>query len=132
MTFLHCAFSNVSSNCLHENRHSHIDCICLIFGLWSADLEAILDFAYCGGANIYQHRLDSFLALPEELKLNGLMVDQKINDIKTRVQRPSKLVSQDISSKRLVELNPDIGDDTRREVVEIEGNLKTVEIGQLD
>ena len=31
LTFLHYAFSNVSSNCLHENRHSHIDCICLIF-----------------------------------------------------------------------------------------------------
>ena len=113
-----------------NTKHSHP--LIYMRGLWSVDLEAILDFAYCGGANIYQHRLDSFLALAEELKLNGLMVDQKINDIKTRVQRPSKLVSQDISSKRLVELNPDIGDDTRREVVEIEGNLKTVEIGQLD
>ena len=24
LTFLHCAFSNVSSNCLHEKGHSHI------------------------------------------------------------------------------------------------------------
>ena len=30
-TFPHCAFSNVSSNCLSEKRHSHIGCICLTF-----------------------------------------------------------------------------------------------------
>ena len=28
-TFLHCVFSNVSLNCMHEKRHSHIGCICL-------------------------------------------------------------------------------------------------------
>ena len=31
LTFLHCAFSNVSSNGLHEKRHSRIGCICLTF-----------------------------------------------------------------------------------------------------
>ena len=31
LTFLHCAFSNVSSNCLPKKRHSHIGCTCLIF-----------------------------------------------------------------------------------------------------
>ena len=30
-TFLHCAFSNVSSNGMSERRHSCIGCICLIF-----------------------------------------------------------------------------------------------------
>merc|ERR1712213_197341 len=29
LTFLHCAFSNVASNCLHGRRHSHIGCIFL-------------------------------------------------------------------------------------------------------
>ena len=28
-TFLHCAFSSVSLNCLPEKSHSHIGCICL-------------------------------------------------------------------------------------------------------
>ena len=64
--------------------------------------------------------------------MKGLMVDQTMNDIQTRVERPTKLVHQEISSERLVEVNPDIGDDTRREVEENEGNLKTVEIWQLD
>ena len=31
LTFLHCAFSNVSSNRLHQRMHSHIGCICLTF-----------------------------------------------------------------------------------------------------
>ena len=31
LTFLHCAFLNVSSNCLPEKRHSHTDYICLAF-----------------------------------------------------------------------------------------------------
>ena len=31
LAFLHCVFSNVSSNCLHQRKHSHIGCICLIF-----------------------------------------------------------------------------------------------------
>ena len=31
LTFLHCEFSYVSSNCLPQKRHSHIGCICLFF-----------------------------------------------------------------------------------------------------
>ena len=31
LTFLHCAFSNVSSNCLPEMMQNHIGCICLTF-----------------------------------------------------------------------------------------------------
>ena len=31
LAFLHCAFSNASSNGLHQKRHSHIGCICLTF-----------------------------------------------------------------------------------------------------
>ena len=31
LIFLHCVFSNVSSNHLHEMRHNHIGCICLTF-----------------------------------------------------------------------------------------------------
>ena len=31
MTFLHCAFSNVSSNCLHQRMQSYIGCTCFTF-----------------------------------------------------------------------------------------------------
>merc|ERR1719222_1444621 len=52
-------------------KHSHP----LIFmrGMKSEDLVAIIDFLYCGEANVYQENLDSFLAIAEELQLKGLM-----------------------------------------------------------
>ena len=34
---------------------------------------ALIDFLYCGEANVYQENLDSFLAIAEELQLKGLM-----------------------------------------------------------
>ena len=42
-------------------------------GLKSDDLLAIIDFLYCGEANVNQENLDSFLAITEELQLKGLM-----------------------------------------------------------
>ena len=42
-------------------------------GVKSEDLKAIIDFFYCGEANVFQENLDSFLAIAEELKLKGLM-----------------------------------------------------------
>ena len=40
------------------------------------DLEAIIDFIYCGETNVNQENLDSFLALAEDLQLKGLMGGQ--------------------------------------------------------
>ena len=58
-------------NILRKNKHSHP----LIFmrGVNSDDLLAIVDFLYSGETNIVQENLDSFLAIAEELKLQGLM-----------------------------------------------------------
>ena len=44
-----------------------------IRGMKSEDLLAIVDFLYHGEANVFQENLDSFLAIAEELQLNGLM-----------------------------------------------------------
>ena len=41
-------------------------------GLKSQDLVAMVDFLYCGEANIPQENLDAFLAVAEELQLKGL------------------------------------------------------------
>jgi len=58
-------------NLLKKNKHPHP----LIFmrGLKSEDLVAIVDFLYFGEANVYQEKLDSFLAVAEELQVKGLM-----------------------------------------------------------
>ena len=42
-------------------------------GMKSEDLVAIIDFLYCGEANVFNENLDSFLAIAEELQLKGLM-----------------------------------------------------------
>ena len=54
-----------------SNQHPHP----LIFmrGLMWEDLVAIVDFLYCGEANLLQENVDSFLAIAEELQLRGLV-----------------------------------------------------------
>ena len=54
-------------------QHKHTHPLIYMRGIKPGDLHAILDFLYCGEANIFQENLDSFLALAEELKLKGLM-----------------------------------------------------------
>jgi len=46
-------------------------------GVKSEDLAAVVDFLYCGEANVSQENLDSFLALAEEFQLKGLLPTRK-------------------------------------------------------
>ena len=55
----------------------------------SEDLAAIIDFLYCGEANVFQDNLDSFLAIAEELQLKGLM--GKTHNEEAGVERSPKL-----------------------------------------
>ena len=63
-------------NLMRRNKHSHP--LIYMRGVNSDDLLSIIDFLYCGEANVYQENLDSFLAIAEELQLKGLM--GKAND----------------------------------------------------
>ena len=56
---------------LGRNKHPHP--LIYMRGVKSDDLLAIVDFLYCGEANVFQENLDSFLAIAEELQLKGLM-----------------------------------------------------------
>ena len=53
-------------------------------GVKPEDLLAIVDFLYCGEANVFQENLDSFLAIAEELKLKGLV--GQTEDIETKTE----------------------------------------------
>ena len=55
---------------LKKTKHPHP--FIYMRGLRSDDLVAIMDFLYCGEANVLQENLDAFLALAEELRLKGL------------------------------------------------------------
>ena len=63
--------SPVFQNLLRRNKHNHP--LIYMRGMKSHDLQAIVDFLYCGEANVFQENLDSFLAIAEELQLKGLM-----------------------------------------------------------
>ena len=65
------ASSPVFQNLLRMKKHSHP--LIYMRGMKSHDLLAIVDFLYCGEANVFQEYLDSFLAVAEELQLKGLM-----------------------------------------------------------
>ena len=56
---------------LKRNKHAHP--LIYMRGIKTEDLRAIVDFLYCGEANVFQENLDSFLAIAEELELKGLM-----------------------------------------------------------
>ena len=77
---------------LKANQHPHP--LIYMRGMKSEDLNAIIDFLYCGEANVFQENLDSFLAIAEELKLKGLMGN-------TEEAKPEKLPS--------VNMNPTAG-----------------------
>ena len=55
---------------LKRNNHSHP--LIYMKGMKTDDLTAIVDFLYYGEANVFQEKLDSFLAIAEELQLKGL------------------------------------------------------------
>ena len=66
LTFLHCAFSNVSSNGLHEWMHNHTGCICLTFPHSNCLPQRMqnhtgcicLTFLHCAFSNVSSKRLD--------------------------------------------------------------------------
>ena len=79
-------------NILKRNKHPHP--LIYMRGLKSANLLAIIDFLYCGEANVFQENLDSFLAIAEELQLKGLMgkddADEKIQKEFFKIPLPKK------------------------------------------
>ena len=63
-------------------------------GLKSAHLAAVLDFLYCGEANVFQDDLDSFLALAEEFQLKGLTGSTRHEEEPVEDRAKSKIVLQ--------------------------------------
>ena len=75
------ASSPFFQNVLARNNHPHP--LIYMRGVKSLDMLAIVDFLYCGEANVFQENLDSFLAIAEELQLKGLMGknNEKVDEI---------------------------------------------------
>ena len=84
---------------LMRNKHSHP--LIYMRGLKSDDLKAMVDFLYCGEANVDQENLDSFLAIAEELQLKGLRgTDEDINLKERELNRkPAQMEPKPISPR---------------------------------
>ena len=78
------ASSPFFDNLLKKNRHPHP--LIYMKGVKFEDLLSIVDFLYCGEANVYQENLDSFLCIAEDLKLKGLTGQQ---DVSEKMMKPN-------------------------------------------
>ena len=90
------ASSPFFQNLLKRNKHPHP--LIYMRGVKSENLLAIVDFLYCGEANVFQENLDSFLSIAEELRLKGLMGQTEDVDY-TPERNYTKHVPQQISPK---------------------------------
>ena len=62
-------------------RNKHIHPLVFMRDVDFQDLVAIVDFLYSGEANILQENLDSFMALAEDLKLEGIFGEKNGTEI---------------------------------------------------
>ena len=86
---------------LGRNKHPHP--LIYMRGMKSDDLLAIVDFLYCGEANVFQENLDSFLVIAEELQLKGLMgkTEEKFPDFEVDEKHlPSTAVNTDTKNPK--------------------------------
>jgi len=67
-------------------------------GLKSEDLVAMVDFLYCGEANVFKENLDSFLSVAEDFKLKGLSGNKK-HEVETSAPNPTNNIKKPLSRK---------------------------------
>ena len=90
------ASSPFFENLLKSNAHPHP----LIFmrGVEFDNLQAIVNWLYCGETSVYQENLESFLQVAEEIQITGLMAKSKEPDIKEEKavmkNRKAKVIKQ--------------------------------------
>ena len=93
-------------NILRRNKHIHP--LIYMRGVKSDDLRAIVDFLYCGEANVYQENLDSFLAIAEELQLKGLVgksdKDEVVPDDTFRTEKVKPFHKKEASAMKPIHL----------------------------
>ena len=97
------ASSPFFQNLLKINKHPHP--LIYMRGIKSADLQAIIDFLYCGEANVFQENLDSFLVIAEELKLKGLRGGQTEDVEEKKDYSPQPVNSEEIYKLEKSNLN---------------------------
>ena len=81
------ASSTFFSTVFSLNHHNHI--LIYLRGIKTAQMQAVLSYIYSGGAQVTEEDLPSFLAVAEDLKIEGLTatgIDEKNQRIKNIVK----------------------------------------------
>ena len=91
---------------LERNKHPHP--LIYMRGTRSSNLLAILDFLYRGEANVFQGDLDSFLAIAEDLQLEGLMgnSEERFGDSNKEEKDISQHIAPNINNETVKQRNP--------------------------
>ena len=84
------ASSPIFCRLLKKNKHPQS--LIYMRGVKSEILSAMVDFFYCGEANVFQNNLDSFLDLPDELQLRGLKKDQSEDNLMQNKIDPKQIL----------------------------------------
>ena len=82
---------------LKKNNHPHP--LIYMRGVKSDDLDAIVEFLYCGEANVYQDNIDAFLAIAEELKLKGLTGNAKHEQTEEHINEEMDVTKSQMQTK---------------------------------
>ena len=99
--FLLAAASPFFKSLLTRNKHPHP--IIYMRGVDSPVLVAIVDFLYCGEVEMDPKYLDPFLAIAEELKLEGLLKESG-NEVKTeKLAKPKQTTMHQIRTKLTID-----------------------------
>ena len=93
------ASSPFFQNLFVRSKHPHP--LIYMRGVKFEDISAIVDFLYCGEANVFQESLDSFLAIAQELQLKGLMgkIDETDEDLDVDKKCPPPHASLNAEAK---------------------------------
>ena len=117
------ASSPLFQKLLVRNKHPHP--LIYMRGVKSQDLLAILDFLYCGEANVYQENLDSFLAIAEELQLKGLMgkIDENVRDLEEDNKYMTPIITTNATIPKATFKNSKIVNPGETKTVAVPGNF---------
>ena len=93
------ASSPFFQNLFVRSKHPHP--LIYMRGVKFEDISAIVDFLYCGEANVFQESLDSFLAIAQGLQLKGLMgkIDETDEDLHVDKKCPPPHASLNAEAK---------------------------------
>ena len=110
-------------------------------GVNSQNLGFMLDYMYQGEVQIFQEQLDDFLTVAQKLKIQGLISDQKSEEVShdeqvVISQQKAKINNSKVNVKDEEDINP-VGCDenqseSNRQISNFKGSLYVQDINELD